>query len=56
MTFDPTTISILVLTGVAIYQQVLIADLNGAIDEVIDGHNRFVDAVVGAAEMGDEDQ
>jgi hypothetical protein len=56
MTFDPTTIAIIALTGVAIYQHFQITDLNGAVDEIIDGHNRFVDAVVEAAEMGDEDQ
>ncbi len=56
MTFDPIAVAILALAGVAIYQHFLITDLNWVIDEIIDGHNRFVDAVVEAAEMGDEDQ
>lgn len=55
MTFDPTTIAIIALAGVAIYQHFQISDLNGAIDEIIEGHNRFVDAVVEAADNIEDD-
>ncbi len=55
MTFDPTTIAIIALAGVAIYQHFQIADLNGAVDEIIEGHNRFVDAVVAAADSMEEE-
>jgi len=50
MTIDPITFLISILTLVAIYQAFTIHTVQADLDEVIDSHNRFVEAVTQAME------
>lgn len=54
MFLDPTTLSVAALTGVVLWQQWSMAQVQRDLDEVIDSHNDFVELMIEILERADK--